>query len=100
MEHRWGITFLKGCSGLTEREKNYLIGEATILFLKEEEIKKIKTETLEGYISTGRPGVLGCFSGMQYDAIIETNKGKYDLSFLVSDLTRNGAFTYKTQTIN
>ncbi|HLD06848.1 MAG TPA: hypothetical protein VJC16_04925 [Candidatus Nanoarchaeia archaeon] len=92
--NRWGITFLKG-GAMSELEYCALFLQATIMYLKKENRRKVQTDTLEGTITTERKyGVLGTFGGQRFDAWIENAQGIQEVRFLVSELTYVGAFPY------
>src|SRR3989344_7037647 len=85
---RWGYTFFKGDGRLDEDDSLCIIAEATWMYLLGKDHKKIKTESYEGSIKQIRKlSFLGSFCGPQYEATLETNFGKCNLIFLVSEQT-------------
>lgn len=93
---RWGITYLRAPnSRLPDHLKQYLLREATEMYLEKDDIRRVKLEDLEGTIRTeGKTAVLGGFSGIEFYGAIEHQYGKDDISFLVSEQTGRGAFVF------
>ena len=85
---RWGFTFLRADSRLSYDDRHYLMQEATEMYLKNEEERQVKTDTLEGRLYTkGQHDSLGSFGGQRFDAEIELNLGKAKVRFLVNEQT-------------
>jgi hypothetical protein len=88
--YRFGITYLLGDARLTCEEKDDLLFEATRMYLEKEDESEVKGENFEGVIYTRRQHAqIGTYSGIQFDADIDTNDGKINLRFLVNELTDN-----------
>ncbi len=88
---RWGYTFLLTDSRLSAAERFYLLGEATEMYLKNEEERAIKLDSLEGRLYTrGQYDSLGNFGGQRFDAELEIARGKVKVRFLVSEQTGEG----------
>lgn len=84
--YRWGYTFLRTDTRLSFEDRHYLLGQATEMYLDNEEERAIKTDTLEGRLTTqGRWDSLGSFGGQRFEAEIESKPGKVKLCFLVSE---------------
>lgn len=98
--YRWGFTFLVSDSRVSEIDRNYLLREATVMYLCNESEQVLKTDTLEGRLTTqGKYDVLGSFSGQRFDAEVETNTGKAYLKFLVDERTgKNYSLNNSTKT--
>lgn len=85
---RWGYTFLVADSKLSWSDSEYLILQATEMYLRNEDKRKIGTDSLEGLISTeGKWDSLGCFGGQRFEAEVETSRGKAYIRFLVNEQT-------------
>ena len=86
--HRWGITFLVADSRLGEVEKDYLLIKATTMYLRDEKNRAILTDTIDGKLSTqGNYWSLGSFAGQRFDAQLDTEQGRVNVRFLVSEQT-------------
>ncbi len=85
---RWGITYLVTDGRLTEENRRYLLGEATEMYLRNEEKREIKTDSLEGRIFTeGKCWSIGGCSGQQFDAEVEAGFGRARIRVLVQERT-------------
>lgn len=85
---RHGYTFLIADSRLEPMEKDYLLIQATTMYLRNEEKRKIQTDSFEGKLHTeSKHGSLGCFGGQQFDAELDTKQGLVKVRFLVSEQT-------------
>ncbi len=83
---RWGYTFLLADGRLTAAERSYLLGEATKMYLVNEEERAVRLDSLEGRLYTkGQYDSLGHFGGQRFDAELDTSRGKVKLRFLVSE---------------
>ena len=86
--NRWGITFLVADSRLGNLEKDYLLVKATTMYLRNENDKEVKTDSIEGKLFTkGDYCSLGSFDGQRFDAELETEHGRVNVRFLVSEQT-------------
>jgi len=86
--YRWGYTFLKGDSRLSFEERDYLKKQATEMYLRNEDEKQVKLDSLEGKISTdGEYANLGCFSGQKFKAEVENKRGNIQVIFIVDERT-------------
>ena len=89
---RWGITFLQTASQLDLEDRLRLMAEATLMYLNNDMVKVVQTDTYAGTLFTeGKTGIIGALRGVQYEAELETNSGKAHLKFLIKELT--GAYT-------
>ena len=85
---RWGTTFLKTASRITEQEKFALMVYATEMYLQGEESRKVKGPNYDGLLFTeGRYEILGSIGGVQFDAELDTAYGKEQMRFLVAERT-------------
>lgn len=92
---RWGITFLRGASYLTVEEQDELIRDATLMYLKKEDDRRVETETYMGRITTRwKYGMLGTFGGIEFEAELETRGGKDKMSFLVNEQTPGMGYNF------
>ena len=94
---RWGFTFLMGTSLLSEDDKLVLVAKATFLYLNGEERTEVSGNGYEGVLYTNHEWkVVGCFSGQQFDAVLESDKDKEKirLRFLVSEQTLRQGMAY------
>ena len=83
---RWVVTFLKTETGLSPYDRLYLMLQATEMYLSREEERAVRGETFEGVLHrTGKYQLLGTFGGQEFKAEVETDKGKKDLAFLVTE---------------
>lgn len=96
---RWGFTFLQGSSRLSEDEKFALMDLSTIMYLRQEQKKLLKSKNYDGILWTeGKVGSLGCYGGQVFEAEVENDKGRCTLRFLVSEQT--GAVERNLESIN
>ncbi len=86
--YRWGYTFLIADAKLRGDDRLYLLREATEMYLGNEDERPLKTDSLEGRLTTqGKYDSLGSFGGQRFDAEVETDKGKAKVRFLVEERT-------------
>ena len=92
---RWGFTFLRTASHLSQNERYELTYAATEMYLMQEGERKVKGENYEGVLrNTKKIGVVGSLVGMLFEAALETNYGKDWMDFLVSEQTSQLRSTY------
>lgn len=92
---RWGYTFLLSTPKLSAEEKFDLIRQATEMYLAGEEKRTVKTDEYDGVLYTERRfEVMGNFSGVRFDAELQTNDDKLKLRFLVSEQTGGKGIAY------
>ncbi|MFH0890112.1 MAG: hypothetical protein V1836_03150 [Candidatus Aenigmatarchaeota archaeon] len=92
---RWGFTFLRGASYLSEADKFGLMTHATEMYLRQEDERPVKSNHYTGRITTQRKyEILGTFGGIHFDAELETERGKDRMSFLVSEQTKGRRFDF------
>jgi len=85
---RWGITFCSTYGAVPEEVKYDLIDQATEMYLRNEQSRKLKTDQLEGRLKTeGKYQVLGVFGGQRFDVEVDVDDITAKLSFLVCELT-------------
>ncbi len=94
---RWGFTFLRGASYLSERDKLDMMMHATDMYLCGEDERPVKSDNYAGRITTQRKyEILGTFGGVHFDAELETEHGKDRMSFLVSEHTPGKRYGFST----
>ncbi len=87
--HRWGYVFLAFDSFITFDERIYLAREAIEMKLNGISTRDIKRDGYEGKLyEKGGYQTLGTFSGQCFEAELETDRGKSNLSFLVTEHIR------------
>ncbi len=92
---KWGITFLRGASYLTRDEQDELIRDATSMYILKEDDRRVQTGTYAGRITTRwKYGVIGTFGGIEFNAELETDKGRDKLSFLVNEQTPGRGYNF------
>lgn len=85
---RWGYTYLQTDHHLEQQDRISLLTLATLMYLRGVDEKRVKTKNYEGKLTKTKSfTMLGCFSGPEFRADIETNKGKSKLRFIVSEQT-------------
>jgi hypothetical protein len=83
---RWGFSFLRSDMKLSYEERIELVEKATEMYLNKEMSREVKGDSYEGNIVTkGEHQMLGEFGGQRFDAVIDTNKGKARLEFLITE---------------
>jgi len=91
---RWGVTgsaFLDTDSRMSCEDRTNLVAEATILYLTEQNEKRLDSENYEGELYyTGKHERLESISGPCYVAELDTNFGKAKLKFIVDERTIPG----------
>ncbi len=89
---RWGITYLQTDSRLNEEERSKLMWIATEMYLKEEKKRNVEGKRYEGRITTnGQYALLGAgFGGQKFEATLDADFGKAELSFLVTEKIKVG----------
>ena len=89
---RWGYAFLNAFGPTTLEEREDVVVQAIEMFLSDINEKNVKGTTYEGKIKqiSGYVFVMPGFSGIKYEGIIENDRGKSKLSFLVSEKIREG----------
>jgi hypothetical protein len=94
--HAYGITFLIGDGRLKDEDKIYLMTEATKMYYTKERKRNLKTENLEGKLTTKRKfELLVCFGGIRFEAEIDSiQTGRTNLRFLVCDLSEEEKAKY------
>jgi len=91
--NRWVYAFLQGDSRLSAEDRFGLLTRASVMYFRNETELKVETDTFSGVISTkGDYGLIGSFGGQRFDAELETNDGKVNLKFLISEQTGAGSF--------
>lgn len=85
--YNWGIVYLVTDSRLSAKERISVTIAAITMYRNHQKMRKLKTNTYEGYIETaGEHQVLGCFGGQRFSARLDTNDhGKVRLEFLVAE---------------
>jgi hypothetical protein len=84
-----------GTSLLSDEEKLDLVAKATLLYLNGEERTEVSGDGCEGVLYTNYEWkVIGGFSGQQFDALLEGDKEKLRLRFLVSEQTLKQGMPY------
>ena len=84
--YNWGIVYLVTDSRLSFEERMLLTITAISMYRRHQKMKKIKTDTYEGYIETaGEHQMLGSLSSQHFSARLETDHGKARLEFLVAE---------------
>lgn len=92
----FGITYLNTDVHFPEEDKFYLLGQATEMYLNKEEKRIVRGESFSGAIkTTGDYFTLGTYSGQFFEAKLDSDFGKTEVSFLVNEFSYKGAFTYK-----
>lgn len=92
---RWGVTFLSTSTAISEESRGELVYHATGMFLAKESEREVKGGDYEGTVSTvWKYDVLGSFSGVRFDAELQTEEGKAHLRFLVSERTGGRGIAY------
>ncbi len=92
---RWGFTFFRAPSYLSEGDKHELMRTATLMYLGKEDERYLKTDRYMGRIFTKRQyDVLGIFGGIRFEAELETDQGKDKMSFLVSEQTPGRGYNF------
>lgn len=82
---RFGTIFLRGDPRLVEEVRLEILVEAAEMFLGKERKRKVKGDDYEGVLRTeGKYAVIGCHSGQEFYATLDTRFGKSEISFLVS----------------
>jgi len=90
-EARWGVTFIQTDSALSFEDRGSLLIAATEMYLEKQNERKVEGEEFEGVLrNTKERYMCGCFSGLGFEAEIETEHGKRRLSFLVTEKIRAG----------
>jgi hypothetical protein len=84
---RWGYIFLEKSSKINYEDNLGLVSQAVDMHLKGEFERKIKEDNYEGILYRGKFALVGTFGGIKYHAEIETNRGKTNTSFIVSERT-------------
>ncbi|QQG38575.1 MAG: hypothetical protein HYS32_03135 [Candidatus Woesearchaeota archaeon] len=89
---RWGITFLQTDTNVSWEDREVLMVMATQMYLRKERTRRVNLETFEGRISTkGKYELLVTFYGQRFDAEGDTEEGKANLRFLVTEKIRAGS---------
>ncbi len=89
-DFRWGYSFLKTDTRISERDRLRIVGVAVDMYLRGSEKRTISGDNYEGIIKAkGEHGVLGTFTGPIFtgEFNIGGEKGKARLKFLVSEQT-------------
>jgi len=96
---RFGITFLRGGSELSEDERSDLLHAATAMYLSDLSQRDVTSDRFAGRITAGKYQNLGSFGGQHFSTALELNgyTGKLRLDFLVTEVLANGAFTFTGQ---
>ncbi|MBI2125242.1 hypothetical protein HYV87_01615 [Candidatus Woesearchaeota archaeon] len=85
---RWGVTFCSTYGAIPEEVQYELLREATKMYLRDEQQKDIKTDSVEGRISTeGKYQTIGAYGGQRFDAEVDVDDITAKLSFLVCELS-------------
>ncbi len=82
----WGYAFLIANSRLYEKERQSVLRSAVDMFRENTLERKVRGQTFEGIISSkGEYKLLGSFGGQEFNAHLETDRGKIYISFLISE---------------
>jgi len=88
-EGRWGITFMQTDSSLSFEDRGSLLIAATQIYLGKEDRRMVKGDEFEGVLrNTKEHYSCGAFSGQGFEAELDTEHGKSNLSFLVTEKIR------------
>ncbi|MBI5803698.1 hypothetical protein HY450_00475 [Candidatus Pacearchaeota archaeon] len=79
----WGYVFVEPDACLNWEDRENFLRETVRLDREGEDSHNVKGEYFEGKITRGKYCVFGQFSGVLYEAELETNKGKRFPSTLV-----------------
>jgi len=83
---RWGFVYLNTTRNMPLEESHYLVSQAVDMYLEKEKKRNLQRDMYEGVIfNTGQSGILGSFSGHKFAAELETDKGKVNLEFIVTE---------------
>ncbi|MBS3123184.1 hypothetical protein J4437_00975 [Candidatus Woesearchaeota archaeon] len=88
--YRWGYAFLKSDSNLDSSARFDLMRQAIQMYLDHESNKIIEGENYGGTLKMKGYASLGSFGGVRFEGNFNTEKGKANLSFLISEQTYAG----------
>ncbi len=82
---RWGFVYLRTTTIIPSEERDWLLGEASEMYLKDETQRKVSGDSYEGRIYTHKEwGTLAELSGQKFYAELDTTKGRVEIEFLVN----------------
>lgn len=88
--YRWGYAFLKSDTKLSLSARFDLLKEAISMYFDNETTKIIERENYGGTLKMKGYASLGSFGGVRFEGNFNTEKGKANLDFLISEQIYSG----------